>query len=248
MRNRILGQSLPGRIRDIEKNIDEFSTTPITFRGGWYEFSQPMSYVSSTVISVDNTDVDLTKVFKAGDPVRLKQGGGYKYFYCTKAEANQITLKAGTDYTVANAAITDLAKGVAPSPSGFPYVFEYNPSFTGGIANQPSSSSFRFWMIGPICTVDLHFDNDDLSGGPVASLFCNLPVNASSEFSVAANAPFYPCIAVNNFNLQTAGAKLSTTQLEIQIIEYPGTGGFGAWQNSTNGVGLDVTLSYPVEL
>lgn len=246
--NRILGQSLPGEIRNIKKTIEEYAITPVNFRGGWYEFSEPMSYVSATQIAVDNTEVDLSKIFSPGDPIRLKQGGDYKYFYCTQVTATQLTLKAGTDFTVADASITDLAKGVTPSPVGFPYIFEYNPSFTGGVANQPSSSSFRFWMNGPICTVDLHFDNDDLSGGPVASLFCNLPVNASSEFSDAANAPFYPCTAVNNFNLQTAGAKLSTTQLEIQIIEYPGTGGFGAWQNSTNGVGLDITLSYPVAL
>lgn len=67
---------------------------------------------------------DKTTKYQAGQRIRIKQGGGYKYFIITavsySAPNTTVTIYGGTDYTLTNVAITDNWFSVVKAPFGFP--------------------------------------------------------------------------------------------------------------------------------
>lgn len=93
---------------------------------GWIAASETWTYASATTCTVSG---DVTSKYAAGDKVRLKQGGGYKYFYVvsvTYSSPNStITLTGGSDHSLANAAITENGYSKAETPQGFPGSFNY---------------------------------------------------------------------------------------------------------------------------
>jgi hypothetical protein len=94
---------------------------------GWVEVSDTWAYASATTITVPT---NATTFYQKGDRVRLKQGGAYKYFYIVTVAATLLTVTGGSDYTVANAAITDIAISRSFRPFGFPSEFNYLPTWT----------------------------------------------------------------------------------------------------------------------
>jgi hypothetical protein len=101
----------------------------LLYNGGWIEVSDTWSYATATTIAVPS---DATLYYKKGWGVRFKQGGAYKYMYITTVAATLLTLTGGSDYSVANATITDVA--VAPNPAtaiGFPTYFNHTTVLSG---------------------------------------------------------------------------------------------------------------------
>jgi hypothetical protein len=95
---------------------------------GWFAANESWTYSSATVVNVAS---DATTRFQIGWGVRFKQGGDYKYMYVVGVTATTLTLTGGSDYSVANAAITDVA--VTPNPCGalgFPGWFNYTPTLS----------------------------------------------------------------------------------------------------------------------
>ena len=68
---------------------------------------------------------DVTTEYSPSMRIRLKQGGSYLYFIITavsySAPNTTITIYGGTDYDLANAAITDNYYSAAKAPHGFPF-------------------------------------------------------------------------------------------------------------------------------
>ena len=116
--------------------------------GGWLEIPDgSWSYASATTIMVPS---GAASIYAAGDQVRLKQGGAYKYFYVIAIADTTLTVTGGSDYSVANAAITDAAfsKG---GGVGHPGWFNYTPTVTyaGGTKNPTTLTvSFEFVING----------------------------------------------------------------------------------------------------
>ena len=76
-------------------------------KNGWLEiFDGLWTYASATTITVPT---GAASIYAVGDQIRLKQGGAYKYCSVTTVADALLTVTGGTDYTVANAAITDAA-------------------------------------------------------------------------------------------------------------------------------------------
>ena len=161
--NRIIGQSLPDTIREIKRKQDEFSITPIGINGGWYDYAEPMQYVSATQLSVINTNVDLTTFWVQGDALRILQAdsASYKYFFVYSVSANSIKITAGTDYTFTNTSFTIVSKGIAENPVGFPGQFKFSGALTGantGVYSNPDSTNNEltfFSMVGREVTLKL---------------------------------------------------------------------------------------------
>lgn len=104
---------------------------------GWIGVPHTWTYASANTI---NVPAGATSLYQKGWGVRWKQGGAYKYAYLTTVASALLTVNGGSDYTVANSAITDIA--VTPNPSrafGFPTEFNWTVSwinFTIGSAAQ----------------------------------------------------------------------------------------------------------------
>jgi len=116
---------------------------------GWIPVSDTWTYASANTVTIPS---DGTTVYQKGDKFRLKQGGGYKEFYCVAIAATLITLTGGTDFTVANAAITDIAYSRLEKPFGFSnwkncaapvYDTATIDNGTGGVQPETTETLFR---------------------------------------------------------------------------------------------------------
>jgi len=179
---RTIGDNLAKTISAIKDKSESFSISPISYNGGWQEIREPVVWTSATRITVANVLVDLSKSFAVGDKIRLKQVSGvYKYFYVTLVAANYLDITGGSDYTLLNEIVDDLAKGVTSSPIGHPVLLKYAPLLTAIGATYTAGSSdglnYRFLMIGKQVLLSMY----DLGGSSVNGacvLQFNLPIPA----------------------------------------------------------------------
>jgi hypothetical protein len=84
---------------------------------GWAPAIETWEYASATTITVPS---GAGGRYQKGDKIRLKQGGGYKYFYIVSVSDTTLSITGGSDYTLANAAITDNYYSKAMNPQGWP--------------------------------------------------------------------------------------------------------------------------------
>lgn len=115
---------------------------------GWITDSgTTWTYASSSTINVANGTL-----FQKGDRIKLTQTTA-KYFVVTGVSGNVITVSGGTDYTVANAAITTQQYSHEANPLGYPGWFALSApaSYTGidnGAGGAPTTSESRFSIVG----------------------------------------------------------------------------------------------------
>lgn len=87
---------------------------------GWVGISASWTYASASspeyTITVPS---DATTTYQAGDKIKLTQGS-VKYFIITKVAATVLTVYGGTDYTLANSAISAISVSRVKCPFGFP--------------------------------------------------------------------------------------------------------------------------------
>jgi hypothetical protein len=128
--------------------LNGISYTHLIPRDGWIPVADSWTYASATTINVPS---DATLTYQKGWGIRFKQGGAYKYGILRTVAATTLTLIANSDYSVANAAITDVA--VCPNPSqafGFPEKFNYTSTVTysGGTTDPTSVTvSVGVWRV-----------------------------------------------------------------------------------------------------
>ena len=155
--------------------------------GGWIEVSG-WSYASASSITVPS---GAASIYAVGDQVRLKQGGGYKWFSIIAIADTTLAVTGGTDYTVANAAITDAAfsKG---GGAGHPGWYNYTPTitFSGGSIDPTSiTTGFSFSVIGRTLNV---WGTGVLtwgSGNRNTTIF-SLPISISKDAAISAAASY----------------------------------------------------------
>lgn len=123
------------------------------------------TYASATTINVPS---GAASIYAIGDKARLKQGGGYKYFYVVGIADTLLTVTGGSDYSVANEGITDSYYSHAASPVGFPNRFSYNCSPTGFSGTPTASASFS--MQGHTVTAIMYITGTSNSTGFTAKL------------------------------------------------------------------------------
>lgn len=101
---------------------DHYNALRADIAMGWVdpEISASYSALSGQVGTI-TVDSDATDLFEIGDKIRFKQGGGYKYFYVTDVPSSTtLDITAGSEYTLADAAITDFWISKAVSPVDWP--------------------------------------------------------------------------------------------------------------------------------
>ena len=142
----------------------------------WMPVTDTWTYASATTITVPT---DATTKYAVGDRLRLKQGGSYKYYYIITVAATLLTVTGGSDYTVANSAITDIGVSKAVNPIGFPGAFNYTPTFTGFSADP--SGVHRFSLVGRECRVYVRHSTLGTSHpGTGAAFTITLPITAAT--------------------------------------------------------------------
>lgn len=114
--------------------IADANVTPakLTAFDGWLPAGETWTYASATTFTISG---DVTTKYNVGDKIKLTNSS-LKYFYVLSASYGApnttVTVFGGSDYSLANAAITSPYYSKFSSPNGFPSGFAYEPaSITG---------------------------------------------------------------------------------------------------------------------
>jgi len=119
---------------------------------GWTEITDTLTYASATSFTI--AGVDRTAVYTKGTRIKLTQTST-KYFVVTSSSFSTnttVNITAGTDYTLANAAITNPFYSYQANPQGYPGTFNYTPTLTG-FSSNPTDVIGHFSVIGNECSV-----------------------------------------------------------------------------------------------
>lgn len=88
--------------------------------GGWTPITETLTYSSAdSPTFVISTSANTTSYLSVGMKIKLTQTT-VKYFIITAISATTITVYGGTDYTLTNAAISEMYFSVHKAPFGFP--------------------------------------------------------------------------------------------------------------------------------
>jgi len=148
------------------------------------------TYASATTINVaDGT------LFVKGTRIKLTQTTA-KYFVVTSIAGNVITVTGGTDYTVANAAITTQQYSHQASPVGYPTYFAYTPTFAGFSAD-PSGVAAKFSVIGASCYFYIYQGGNGTSNATTFTVTAPI-ANGSGNY-----VPIHTTAGVDNGNAIT---------------------------------------------
>lgn len=165
-------------IKKIWREIDilkSFDVPDISIITGWQKDIDSWTYASSTTLTIVG---DVTTRFPVGTKINLTQTT-VKYFYVVSATYGApnttLTLTGGSDYTLANAAITLPYYSYQATPQGFPQWFAYAPSLTVGNADLSGYDSARFTLNGRACYVTFLATNRSVTGS-AGSIKIGLPV------------------------------------------------------------------------
>lgn len=130
-------------------------------KDGWSPVSDSWSYASTSTITVPS---DATLTYQKGVKIRLKQGSGYKYYVGTTVAATLITVLVNTDYTVANAAITDVSYSYVENPLGWPSAFNVTITSEGLTTPSYNSQAGKVQVIGRTLKFDGRLDINSWAG------------------------------------------------------------------------------------
>ena len=173
----------------LRDGTDLVGKTPYEYQnGGWTEVPDGLwSYASATTITVPS---GAASIYAVGDQVRLKQGGAYKYFYVIGVADTVLTVTGGSDFTVANATITDVAFSKCGGV-GHPKKFSFTTNPQGFSAIVQNIAEFA--MNGR--SVNVYVDIGGTSNATTLSF--NVPVGTFGGY-ILTGWVYSPAISVNS--------------------------------------------------
>lgn len=217
-----------GRAADQQQSIDneEALLVLITEAGvSWIADTDTWTYVSATTFTVVG---DETAIFVKGTRIKLTQTT-VKYFVVIGSSfgggVTTVTVTAGSDYSLADAAITDTFYSYAVCPPGYPTWFDYTPVFAG-FAADPANPLSRFCVEGTKCTF-AHAHDPGTSNDVTFTI--TLPITAA----MVANANWNGALGVTyNANNYLGAGEWSILSAATVVVLY--TAGHGAWNAANN--------------
>jgi len=210
---------------------------------GWFDVSAEDEWVysgadaPSYAFSIVN---DKTSRYSAGQRVRYKQGGGFQYgiitavSYDAGSALTTVTFYGGTDYTLANADITDNAFSGLKTPTGFPMdPTKWTEVLTDASDRTQAAPSANTWYnVGslqitiPIGAWDVWWSGEIRcaysSGQGTWDVFGSLSTNPSAESDNELTAAFQTGLTVSNGNRIVGSAhKRKFLVLGSKTVYYP---------------------------
>lgn len=198
---------------------------PSTPADGWLAATGTWTYASATTITVPSGAASL---YRVGDKVKLTQTTA-KYFYIVAVADTLLTVTGGSDYTVANAAITSPFYSHQETPLSFPDWFAYTPT---GPTNTTLTGRFAVNGRTVICKI-----KGAVTGTPDFTNMPTLPITASSNMETADNIPhgvggFLDSGTANGVLFPSVGS--SATRCLLKAFPSTGAGGGGGAVTASN--------------
>lgn len=149
---------------------------------GWVAANETWTYASATTFTT--ASAAMAGRLAVGDKIKLTQTTP-KYFYVTGISSTTITVNGGSDYSLANAAITLPFYSHETSPEAFPQWFAYVGAMkaNGGTAPTYTATDVgKFRIVGRSCRTQFYKNNTagGTAGAGAVSLQYTLPVSADT--------------------------------------------------------------------
>lgn len=160
----------------LQSQISALRTLETPSKDGWIGFGAAWTFASSTTFTISG---DVTDKFETGTKIKLTQTTT-KYFYVVSSSYSSpnttVTITGGSDYTLANAAITNPAYSYA-SPPDFPEWFNWTPTYTGNgtLTYTSVTTTAKFCIKGKTCYY-YHYSNGTISGSGT-SIYITMPLS-----------------------------------------------------------------------
>lgn len=204
---------------------------------GWVTDTNSYTFASTSSFTVGA--VDLTAVYSPGTRIKLTQTT-VKYFVVASssfgAGTTTVTITGGTDYTLANAAITNPFYSYVDTPQGYPGWFNYTPSTTGWSGTP--TTAFQFTVSGRICTVV-----GTINGTSNATTATSqLPIAVSATAAASSSAPFR---ATNSGTDDTAPGE-ATAGAAATSVTFTRQWNVAAWTATGTKAVRNVTFPYAI--
>ncbi len=175
-------------LNNIENGIETNDINISELSDGWISTSG--IYASPTTITVDS---GATSKYSKGDKLKLTQTK-VKYFYIIEVADTLLTITGGSDYTLTDAAITNMFYSHMSNPINFPDWFNYTPTITGftGTITIPTA---KFKIAGKSCFIFIESILGTSNATTITFTLPVIPLEASSLVSW--------CAVRDNGTLQT---------------------------------------------
>lgn len=170
-----------GSIAESQTLTNKTLTSPL-FTGtidGWIT-AGTFTYASATTITVAS---GAASIYQKGDKIKLTQTT-VKYFYITAVADTLLTVTGGTDYTVANAAITLPYYSHIENPLGFPTAFTSALTYGAetGTWTSVTAAMSRFRLIGKTCFIGGAYEGTTSDSTTYLTITLPVaPLNANNE-------------------------------------------------------------------
>ena len=163
---------------------------------GWTADLNSPTYASASSFTAGASD--LTALYSPGTRIKLTQTT-VKYFVVTSssfaAGTTTVNITGGTDYTLANAAITSPFYSYEVNPQGWPGWFNYTPTLSG-FSGTPTVQLAQFAVVGR--TVFLAIGFTGTSNATTTS--ATLPIAMAN----VAQTPITPAVVTNSGSAQAS--------------------------------------------
>lgn len=163
---------------------------------GWKLIPATLTYASATTVT---SSVDLSGTLSKGDKIEFTQTTA-KYFYVVSVVGTTITLTGGSDYSVANAAITNPYYSKSASPYGFPTFFNWTPTYSASSSmtwTSVTTYNGRFSLTAKDLAINL-YALGTVGGTPSDGLRFTLPPGITTFAPSAGNTMEGGCGVVDN--------------------------------------------------
>lgn len=220
-------------LSDLLTSSDVLGALSADALAGWLPISHAWTYASATTITVPS---GAAARYAKGDKIRLVQTTT-KYFYVVAVADTLLTVTGGSDYSVANAAISDIFVSKASSPVGFPGWFNYTPVFTGFSAD-PGSVVARFFIDGSRCHTSVNMGSSGTSNSTAFTV--TAPVAAATVSGAFWGGPQWRTVD-NGANKTTPGSLSIASAASVFTLESDAAG--GAW-TAANGKRSNFQIDY----
>lgn len=244
---RPLDREFANRFKNLESEVNKIKRARQPYFGDWLQILEPLEYTDANTVSFKNTTIDAKNFFSVGDKVRFKQTGDseYRYMYVIAISANSVDIIGGTDYDLDNLAITEFSRGLVPNPLGHPVLLNFDADIRAAVGGSTYSNlspddyeTTQFFMIGSLMLIRMDVTFGSMSGG-TSPLLATPPT--PSDFLTYERRIIS---GTDAFNFVNGLTKMGGSNL-IEI--YTNSTTLAGFQNTTNGLGFNISLEYAVD-
>lgn len=192
---------------------------------GWLTLGDVWTYASATTFTVPG---NATATYQKGTFIKLTQSSTVAYFVVAAssfaAGSTTVTITGGSDYTLANSAISANFYSYSANPQGWPTWFNYSPTLVGWAATP--TSQCRFSVVGRMVTLEIFVNGT--SNATTTNVALPITYNASG---MSAMGGLFALIKDNG--TRAAGNAEADTSTSTTMNFFPAPAG-GSWTASGN--------------